>query len=45
VCGLYVRKEEKITAIKKELEMLKTRVAAREGERDIRRMLRPLREV
>ena len=31
--------------MRKKLEMLKAKVAAREGERDMRRMLRPLKEV
>ena len=42
-CNLCVEKEEKITSIEKEIERLKVKVAA--GERDVRRMLKPLREV
>jgi len=42
-CGLCVEKEEKIASMERELERLKAKVAA--GERDIRRMLKPLREV
>jgi len=38
-----VEKEERITSIERELEILRTRVAA--GERDVRRTLKPLREV
>ena len=36
-------KEEKIASIEKEIERLKAKVAA--GERDVRRTLKPLREV
>ena len=42
-CSLCVEKERKIASIKEELKRLKAKVAA--GERDIRRMLKPLREV
>jgi len=42
-CGLCVERKEKIASIERELERLKARVAA--GERDIRRTLKPLREV
>jgi len=42
-CGVCVEKEEKIASIERELERLKAKVAA--GERDIRRTLKPLREV
>jgi len=40
-----MRKKKKIAVIKKELEMLKAKITAREGERDVRRTLRPLRKV
>ena len=36
-------REKKITSIEEELEVLKAKVAA--GERDVRRTLKPLREV
>ena len=42
-CDLCVSRERKIASIEEELKMLKAKVAA--GERDIRRMLKPLREV
>ena len=38
-----MEKKEKIANIEKEIERLKTKVAA--GERDVRRTLKPLREV
>ena len=42
-CNLCVEKEKKIVSIEKEIERLKAKVAA--GERDVRRTLKPLREV
>jgi len=42
-CNLCVEREEKIANIEKELRKLKAKVAM--GERDVRRMLKPLREV
>jgi len=42
-CGLCVDRERKITSIEREIERLKAKVAA--GERDVRRTLKPLREV
>jgi len=42
-CNLYVEKEKKIASIEGEIERLKAKVAA--GERDMRRTLKPLREV
>jgi len=42
-CGLCVERKEKIASIEREIERLKAKVAAR--ERDVRRMLKPLREV
>ena len=42
-CNLCVEREEKIANIEKELKRLKAKVAA--GERDVRRTLKPLREV
>jgi len=38
-----MEKKEKIMSIEKEIERLKAKVAA--GERDVRRTLKPLREV
>jgi len=38
-----MEKEERITSIERELKRLKEKVAA--GERDVRRMLKPLSEV
>ena len=40
---MCVEKEEKIVSIERELERLRVKVAA--GERDIRRTLKPLKEV
>ena len=40
---MCVEKEEKIASIEREIERLKAKVVA--GERDVRRMLKPLREV
>jgi len=42
-CNLCVEREEEITSMEKELEKLKTKVATE--ERDVRRTLKPLREV
>jgi len=42
-CILCIEREEKIANIEKELKKLKAKVAA--GERDVRRTLKPLREV
>ena len=42
-CCLCIEREEKIASIKKELKRLKEKIAA--GERDVRRTLKPLREV
>ena len=42
-CCLCVKREEKITSIEKELKRLKAKVAVE--ERDVRRTLKPLREV
>ena len=42
-CSLYIEKEEKIANIEKEIERLKAKVTV--GERDMRRTLKPLREV
>ena len=42
-CSLCVEKERKIASIEEKLKKLKAKVAA--GERDVRRMLKPLREV
>ena len=42
-CNLCVQREEKIVSIKGELEKLRAKVAA--GERNVRRTLKPLREV
>ena len=42
-CGLCMDKERKIASIEEELKILKTKVAAE--ERDVRRTLKPLREV
>jgi len=43
VYNLCVEREKKITSIERELEKLRAKVAA--GERDVRRTLKPLREV
>jgi len=40
-----VKEEKRIASIRKELEVLKAKVAVREGEREVRMMLRSLREV
>ena len=42
-CNLCVEREEKIASIEREIEKLKAKVAA--GGRDVRRTLKPLREV
>jgi len=42
-CNLCVERERKIANIEKEIERLKAKVAA--GEKDVRRTLKPLREV
>jgi len=42
-CSLCVERKRKIASMERELERLKARVAA--GERDVRRTLKPLREV
>jgi len=42
-CNLCVEREEKIASIERELEKLRARVAV--GEKDVRRMLKPLRKV
>ena len=42
-CSLCVGRKEKIASIEREIERLKAKVAA--GERDVRRMLKPVREV
>jgi len=38
-------REKEIASIERELEMLRAKIAAEEEERDVRRILRPLREV
>ena len=43
VCNLCVEREEKITNIERELQRLKAKVVAE--ERDVKRTLKPLREV
>ena len=42
-CSLCVERERKIASIEEELKRLKAKVAA--GERDVRRTLKPLKEV
>jgi len=42
-CDLCVEKKKKITSIEREIERLKAKVAAE--ERDVRRILKPLREI
>jgi len=42
-CNLCREREEKIASIERELKKLKAKVTA--GERDVRRTLKPLREV
>ena len=44
-CNLCVVREEEIASIERKLEMLRAKVAAEKEKRDVRRMLRPLREV